>query len=138
MSNVKDTLAKWDAADELLAEKIEKCVTKDEWTTIKKEFTQTAANTLEYTGITIEVPLGKVALITVINQYNNSKPVKVALVMGGTTSDNISDEYRTYASGVMVCSMIYSPIQSGTGGVDVWTAHAAANVNDIMVKYKFI
>ena len=91
MADMKEVLSTWDAADELLAHKIEKCVTKDEWTTIKKSFTQTAANTLEYTGITIEVPLGKVALITVINQYNNSKPVKVALVRGGTTSDNISD-----------------------------------------------
>ena len=138
MSNIKEALSTWDAADELLAEKIEKCVTKDEWTTIKKTFTQTAANTLEYTGITIEVPHGKVALITVINQYNNSKPVKVALVRGGTTSDNISDEYRTYASGVMVCSMIYSPINSNSCDVEVWTSHAVANANDVMVKYKFI
>lgn len=138
MSKVKEALAKWDAVDELLAEKIEKCVTKDEWTTIKKVFTQTAANTLEYTGITVHVPVGKVAMITVVNQYSNSKPVNVALMRSGTTSDNVSDAYRTYASGVMTCSMIYSPINSNSCDVEVWTSHTLANANDVMVKYKFI
>ena len=138
MSNIKEALAQWDAADELLAEKIEKCVPKDEWTTIKKVFTQTVANTLEYTGITIHVPVGKVAMITVFNHYSYSKPVKVELVKGGTTSESISEADRIYASGCSTCSMIYSPININASDIEVWTSHAGATANDVMVKYKFI
>ena len=138
MADMKKALANWDAADEALQEQIDKCVKEDGWTIIKKIFTQTAANTLEDTGVRINVPLGKVAMITVMNKYSNSVPVEVAIVRSTATDATSATGWERFASGTMECSLIHSPVSSADCELAIWTSHKAANANDLIVKYKFI
>lgn len=133
MSNIKEALAKWDAADELLQEKVDKCVTKDEWVVIDKVIATQTANTLEYTGISIEVPKNKVVLVCVENRYSSYAPVKTVIAV----SDTDATGHRIVAEGVSRCSCIYSPTYDNYV-LHIWSSHAGTGNNTVVVKYNFI
>lgn len=134
MADMKKALAQWDVADELLVEKVDKCVTKDEWFVIDKVVATQTANTLEYTGISIEVPKNKVVLVCVENRYSSYAPVKTVIAVSDTDA---TTGRKIVAEGIGWCSCIYSPSYDSYV-LYVWSSHANTGNNSVIVRYKFI
>lgn len=77
MSNIKEALANWDAADELLAEKIEKFEGKEYF--ISSNYTNAAVDTYEYTGLSVKVEANTPCLICAYDKYSYAAPTAICI-----------------------------------------------------------
>lgn len=136
MADIKDALAKWDAADELLGEQIDKKVDKG-ITLITHTFTSTAASTLELTPVKVEIPPNTFCIFNVYNQYSNSVTERTVVSTSKETS-GVTSAWNMIADAKDYCYGMYHNYEDTPKTLYVWTQHAKANANVIRLSYKFI
>ena len=136
MSKFNEILNSSDASDALLGEQIDKKVDKG-ITLITHTFTSTAASTLELTPVNIEVPPNTFCIFNVSNQYSNSITERTVVSTSKETS-GVTSAWNMIADSKDFCYGMFYNHGDTPKTLYVWSQHAKANANIIMLSYKFI
>ena len=134
MSKFNEILNSSDASDALLGEQIDKKIDMGNYEYIETLFKNSAANTLEYTGVSVTIPAKTMIVISAYNSYSYSKPVKTLI----SDSLTVANERHVMAEGEAFASLAYYNFNDTPSNLYLWSSHQNADSNIVRLTYKYI
>lgn len=102
------------------------------WTVKRVSFNNTVANTLEYCGLSVEIPVGYYAEIMADTYYNTTKPTGIAI---SWAENKITDGRMMDSSeGSSITATLCTDKTATTAYI--YVSHDAVGANDVIVRYR--